>query len=381
MGFRIVAKDNIINDMNKESSDTRHFRLAMESFIGKDKRHNQTTLAEASGVPRSLINEILHQKRFAGRVAQQKIARACGASLADFLAIGQVLDNNLADSPEGVKAPSEVTPPSVSPDQPASPVVGFIAARHFQLGLREYIQRDQYRARNKNDLARLSGIDRKLLNAVYLCRKAPDLATMEAIAKAVNIPLEAFLESGRQREGKYSPVNEAEIIKADTAGLAGRPTLAGPPVPIPLDEPSEAVELPALPIIGMGTCGRAGWKRHMPMSSSASIPTFGPRSFVAIAEGFSMVPAGIGTGMFCYCDPDVAPIKGDAVYIYNKLENISTIKEFVGWGRAAGTKPDHLKVRGWKDPDQWKRQEEFFLEIPKDQVTEIATVICVRRRM
>ena len=328
--------------MSTETPDTRHFRLALGSFIGKDRPHNQTTLAEASGVPRSLINEILRQKRFAGRVAQEKLARACGYSLADFLAIGQSLD----------QSPEPAAPPS-GEDQNADS----LEARHFYLGLREYIQRDRFKTKNKDDLARLSGVDRKTINAIYSCRKDADQPTMLAIAAAIDIPLADLLASGRRREEKNA---------RDLQGLA-RPVGVGPTA----DQLASAASPPeretpsALPVYGLASCARAGWKRRLPVPLSASLPKFGPRSFVVIADGFSMLPAGIGTGMFCYCDPDVIPIKGDAVYLYNALENESTIKEFIGWGPPAGARAGFLKVRGWHDPDQWKRQKEFFWKSPR----------------
>ncbi|UQZ91048.1 hypothetical protein C4J81_18220 [Deltaproteobacteria bacterium Smac51] len=114
-----------------ETPDARHFRLAMQSFIGRDKIHNQTTLAVASGVSRSLINEIIHGKRFAGRMAQEKIARACGLSLADFLAMGQRMDSmqgagtyqitHASGTPTQESGPPNISNGVAAPYSPPSP--------------------------------------------------------------------------------------------------------------------------------------------------------------------------------------------------------------------------------------------------------------------
>lgn len=75
-----------------ESKESRYFRLALQSQIGPGKLHNQTTLALTSGVARSMISDIYHGKRAAGRIVQEKLLQALNYSLADFLSLGRELD-------------------------------------------------------------------------------------------------------------------------------------------------------------------------------------------------------------------------------------------------------------------------------------------------
>ena len=86
--------------MNIDSQGMTHFKLALESFIGIGRPHNQSTLAAASGVARTLISGFLNDKRAIGRKSQEKIANACGLSLADFFALGQALERG--EAPESL---------------------------------------------------------------------------------------------------------------------------------------------------------------------------------------------------------------------------------------------------------------------------------------
>ncbi len=260
-----------------ETPDARHFRLAMQSFIGKDKIHNQTTLSVTSNVSRSLINEIIHGKRFAGRMAQEKIARACGLSLADFLVLGQKIDAAEAGHSGGTGA-----------------------------------------AQGANS------------GAVNLFDRLPQ-------------NFGGTSSSSRRFLSKY---------------------------PVPL--------------LGLVECDMTGWYNAMTVAVSSSVLTLGPKSFAVMAEGESMKPEGISRGMLCYCDPEEEPLKGDAVYVGTigpgGLE-MGAIKVFWGWGPAAGTNEGWLKLRGWRKMDKFERQTDYFIEIPGHNITLLATVVLVRRRL
>lgn len=339
-----------------ESAETRYFRLALQSQIGQGKPHNQTTLSHASGVARSMINEIAGGKRAAGRIVQEKLIKAFGVPLTDFLALGQ----KIAKEADGQAAPEQAK--ANAPDSPpVRPEADRGDAYYFHLALKAHIQRDNRKARNKDELAAASGIDRKLLNRIYLGQKEADRNTQEALARGIETPLEDMIEVGRR--------------------LAGQAADGSPP-----HRPRGAVDLSEfktrpLSVFSLAACGMGGWERKMPVAISASPPAFSPAAFVVIATGQSMVPAGICPGMFCYCDPAVEPIEGDAVFIYSRSRNACTIKLFVGWGEEGGARPGWLKVRGWHDPDPWQRQQDFFLEMPPAEVNEIATITFVRRRM
>jgi hypothetical protein len=275
-----------------ETPDARHFRLAMQSFIGRDKIHNQSTLSITSGVSRSLINEIIHGKRFAGRMAQEKIARACGLSLADFLALGQRLDGRNYIPPPGgqvMTAPASGTDP-----------------------------------REPSQTHRLE-----------FFRPSPSEQTM------------------------LEPCPPASIEKFQ---LSRKP----------------------VPMLGLVECDTNGWYNAMDIAVSSSVLTLGSRSFAVMAEGESMKPEGISRGMLCYCDPEEEPLKGDAVYVGTVGPNgieMGTIKAFWGWGTSAGTNEGWLKLRGWRKTDKFDRQSEYFLEIPGPNISIVATVVLIRRRL
>ncbi|MDR2947032.1 MAG: hypothetical protein LBV79_09830 [Candidatus Adiutrix sp.] len=277
-------------------------------------------------------------------------------SLADFLALGHRLDKEASGEPAPMTAEAgTLAEPSHQPEAQKSD------AYYFYLALKAHIQRDSRKAKNKDELAAASGVDRKLLNSIYLGQKEASRSTQEALALGVDAPLEDMIQTGRRLAGQAAnmaaPHRRHSVVQASDFKM--RP----------------------LSVFGLAACGMAGWERKMPVSISASPLTFSPDAFVVIATGQSMVPAGISSGMFCYCDPAVEPIEGDAVFIYSGTFNACTIKLFVGWGEEAGTRPGWVKLRGWHDPDQWNRQRDFFMELPPTEVKEIATIICVRRRM
>ncbi len=279
--FKLVAQGSSVNNSNMmttETPDARHFRLAMQSFIGKDKIHNQTTLSVTSGVSRSLINEIIHGKRFAGRMAQEKIARACGLSLADFLVLGQKIDGADAGRP---------------------PAPGLFEDDDF-------------------DAASLFG---------------------------------------------RLPQNFGGATASSRRFLSKHP----------------------IPMLGLVECDMTGWYNAMDIAVSSSVLSLGPKSFAVMAEGESMRPEGISRGMLCYCDPDEEPLKGDAVYVGATGPGglaVGTIKVFWGWGLGAGAQGEGwLKLRGWRKMDKFERQTDYFIEVPAANITVLATVVLVRRRL
>lgn len=265
-----------------ETPDARHFRLAMQSFIGRDKIHNQTTLSVTSGVSRSLINEIIHGKRFAGRMAQEKIARACGMSLADFLVLGQKLDME-----RDAENSSSSSAPHVAPD--------------------------------------------------------------------------------------YDSVDLFDQLPQNSQNRAFPPALA-----------RQLLSKRPIPMMGLVESNVTGWFNAMDIAISSSVLSIGPKAFAVMAEGESMRQEGISQGMLCYCDPEEEPLKGDAVYvgaIGPGGKPMATIKVFWEWGLEAGTGEGCLKLRGWRKMDKFDRQSDYFIEIPASNITLLATVVLVRRRL
>lgn len=329
--------------MIKESPDFKHFRLAMESFIGRGKPHNQSTLAAASGVGRSVINEALRKKKPAGRAAQEKIARAVGMTLADFLALGQKLDleqNREQRSTEGETAS---------------------AYGHYL---------------NRDDSERLIAFVSRWLEAEGPERTAWRLGLdQDKIQGWVN---------GTQLATKSDLLEIAAALRLEPDDILNdtRPSTLNVTGPVPL--------------IGLAACHQVEWHKILYNGnnvSSAPIQLTGNKVFSVVAIGDSMVPALIGPGQVAYCDGEVVPAIGDAVYVGRK-DDYGSLKVFLGWseehpGDALVTIRSRLEpkrwilLRGWRSPapdDPKQYQEPYTLAVADDMIAVLATVIFVKRR-
>ena len=148
--------------------------------------------------------------------------------------------------------------------------------------------------------------------------------------------------------------------------------------------PEEKISSPAkntpatlqpIPVVGLAACGVEGWNQMMPITVSATLP-LAKNMMAVIAAGECMVPAGIGPGQICYCDPDQQPLAGDAVYVVRK-GGLAAIKLYVGEGELGS---DWIRMKGWL-PAKEGDQMSFFLDIAISHIEKIAPVIFVRRRI
>lgn len=97
-----------------------------------------------------------------------------------------------------------------------------------------------------------------------------------------------------------------------------------------------------------------------------------------MATGESMIPAGIGHGMVCFCDPHAPPIEGECVYV-ETVDNRATLKRFLGRGQSEGG-GEAIRLQGWKDVQGDMPQDSFTIEIDPSEIRTIAPVIYVQRR-
>lgn len=146
---------------------------------------------------------------------------------------------------------------------------------------------------------------------------------------------------------------------------------------IQADTASSQIAAQPIPVVGLVSCGVDGWEQATPSALSASTPVFGAHWLAAIAFGDSMTPAGIHPGHICYCDPEQAPLAGDAVYVIRK-DGLATIKAFVG---ASDTGPEWTRLKGWTPANGSGFRREFFIDLLTKDVEKIAPVIYVRRRI
>lgn len=142
-------------------------------------------------------------------------------------------------------------------------------------------------------------------------------------------------------------------------------------------------KIASVPVIGFASCSLLGWDGEMTIPVSACAPHITPRTIAVMANGESMIPAGIGHGHLCFCEPDLEPLRGDIVYV-RRHDNLGTLKTFLGWGLEAGV-PEATKgelcLRGWLDRNEFGQQKEIILTVDKILIKTVAPVVFVRRRM
>lgn len=107
-----------------------------------------------------------------------------------------------------------------------------------------------------------------------------------------------------------------------------------------------------------------------------------------LAYGTSLLPAGIGDGHICFCDPHAEPQPGEVVYVEHVGGAHAILKVFLGYG-VCGAAPGELALRGWLPPEGGAepdagglppRQKAFMLRLRAVDVRLIAPVVYVQRR-
>jgi len=167
------------------------------------------------------------------------------------------------------------------------------------------------------------------------------------------------------------------LIFGEGEPYAAAPRPAQPPPVASAPHPDSAVHIARpLPMVGLASCGINGWAQVDNYAATAQPITLGPRAVAVVAAGESMVPAGIFSGMICYADPDQPAGVGDAVYVA-RADRSGTIKLFLGRGARDG----YIRLKGWLPPDKAGKREEFFMDELEAQITTMAPVLYVRRRI
>ncbi len=185
-------------------------------------------------------------------------------------------------------------------------------------------------------------------------------------------------------------IKAAEELAAETRGttsdllryILGLPRQeehgASPPAaPLPPQQPTRT-----LPLRGFANCGIEGWGGSMTLSVSVSFPGFNEKMIAVVASGDSMLPAGIGNGQICYCDPDCEPTIGEPVFVQQK-NGQGAIKLFMGRGVGEGKKlgSDSVALQGWLARAEDGTQKPFTLFLAGNYIETLAPVVLVRRRL
>ena len=205
---------------------------------------------------------------------------------------------------------------------------------------------------NKLEMARFLGVSQGKMQAWQRGQwpHAEDLAT---IAERLGFPYRWLVTGEGDPEGADAPTPGAAPVREAKA----------PPAP-------------PVPMVGLASCGVQGLEQIMPFAVAVSPIVFGPRMIAVVASGESMVPAGIASGHVCYCDPDQAPMVGEAVFL-RRRDGLGALKLYLGEGEREGS---HV-FKGWLSPNGGGLRQEFVMDVEGDMVESIAPVIFVRRRL
>lgn len=142
-------------------------------------------------------------------------------------------------------------------------------------------------------------------------------------------------------------------------------------------EKSEIVsDVKTVAVLGFAACDIVGWYNPGPLAVRAPLPPDYPapgKLFAAVAAGNSMLPDGIRAGFLVYCDPDVRPEPGDAVFV-KTTDGKATIKRFLQ------RDSEWVTLQGWLDPDKTGAQRPYTNQFAVSFIHVMATVIMVRRK-
>jgi len=177
-----------------ESIQNTYFWAAIEYFYRKrDKFKNQLQLAKAAGIWQSQVSEFLKKERGGNQVTQEKIAKAFGFELQEFLDEGQKL----------VEMKSDQNSPLHEPDIiPLQTRQFWAALQHFLASSKKY--------KTQSDLANASGVGRAYIGALVRQERSGTEKTQEKIARAFGFELQDFLDFGRKLIEQAEPIPEPE---------------------------------------------------------------------------------------------------------------------------------------------------------------------------
>lgn len=149
-----------------------------------------------------------------------------------------------------------------------------------------------------------------------------------------------------------------------------------------IDLKRDQTKISSIPLYGFASCDISGWQGSIVFTVPVSLPQLTSDTIAVLVEGDSMVPAGIGSGQICFCDPNVEAIHGDAVYVKQK-DGRCTIKQYMDqkYVPAGSVREGHMHLQGWRTSENGEPQKPFWLSIAYKHIEVIAPVILIRRRI
>lgn len=144
----------------------------------------------------------------------------------------------------------------------------------------------------------------------------------------------------------------------------------------PEAKPCGMDDAPAIPVFGLVACDSRGLGSIVPYAAVALPLCPSPEAVAILPSASNMLPAGIGNGYLCFCDPAQKATPGEAVFL-KCADNTGSLMIFQGNGDKAGTKI----FKSWLSNAEGGPQEPFVMQIEETAIEFIAPVILVRRRL
>ncbi len=184
--------------------------------------------------------------------------------------------------------------------------------------------------------------------------------------------------------GQNIPSTEYQCRIADLFGitldqLCGRDNGGAPSGVLsvaPGQEKGAAANGKNISVLGLAACDIVGWYNPGPLAVRASLPpdyANAGKIFAVVVAGSSMAPDGIRSGFLVYCDPDLSPEPGDAVFV-KTTDGKATIKRFIQQDS------EWITLQSWLNPDKTGAQRPYTNQFALSFIHTLATIILVRRK-
>ena len=244
---------------------------------------------------------------------------------------------------------------------------------------------------NQADFAKKIGVSPRTLGHYESGTRVPDAKTIENICVQTGVTPNWLIlgdDTDQQKSRSPEPVSKRiDLLKSQLeSALADNSKLLKEKGELAIQLLEKAIDPErdfVVPVIGLAECSLPGWEQISKKGLHAVAPVDIwkiKNSFGVIASSDSMSPAGIEPGHLVFCNPELDPEPGDAVYV-EQDHNHATIKLYRG--ETGKRETLMLRLQGWQ-PKNEKRPGEhpkpFTMEMPKSAVKLLATVVYIKRR-
>ena len=191
-----------------------------------------------------------------------------------------------------------------------------------------------------------------------------------------DIIFDAFMRSNAQGEDKSGNMPSCEdlVILHRKLGLSCQWLITQE------GDPYEANFKREVPLTRLVACGIENWDKVL-TPEAFMFPEFSTGMIAVVASGDSLIPAGILSGMVCFCDTRKEPGLGDIVYV-ERADGLAGLKVYLG----AGVPEKHMAKEGAVSFQQWTTAlaaswTPQYLDLDAGQIKTLAPVTLIRRNL